>query len=991
MKKSIAQLVGVQSESSYLNTERLDKPHLRAALKSTPEAAGAVAIAIATALLAGWAFDIPILKSIWPSLVAGNGNTAICFILGGGFLWYLGKILKVPERRNSEENSSFLVPLSGFFIISAMAIGLVQYGWKVNFDTENLLVKQAADAFGASIAGWMLVNSALNFILLVGAVVLLKKKASLLAQWFSLIAFFASFLAPLGYACGISTFYNVWYNTAANSETLRAGGDEMGLSLLAASYAIVLSAVIWWNSRKQEAMDVRCPRTKRECYLAALANKRAEELNVALQDLKRSQAEQKRVEEALRKAEAKYRSIFENAVEGIFQTTADGHFLTVNPMLARIYGYDSPEELIATVRNIERQLYADPFRRTEFRRIMQEQGVVWNFESQVYRKDGSAIWISENSRAIRDESGRIVGYEGTVEDITRRKQAAEDLEKSLSLLRATLESTADGILAIDLQGKLTIFNQSLLEMLRMPESILASDDMQQRLAFIAEQLKYPEEFSRKLAQLLAQPDAESWDIIEFKDGRILERYSRPQQLGGTIIGRVFSFRDITHRTQAEEKIRYQAFHDLLTELPNRILFNEQLSVSLNGAVSNENKLAVMFLDLDRFKTINDTLGHDAGDRLLQEVAKRIKSCLRSGDTVARWGGDEFTLVLPHIHSRKDAAAIAERIQAALKPEFALADRNLHVNSSIGIALYPDDGEDADTLIKNADAALYRAKEQGRNTWEFYTPAINSKASELLTLENSLYGALERGEFEIYYQPKVNIDSWKITGMEALLRWRHPALGLVSPAIFIPLAEENRLIVPIGEWLLKTACLQNKAWLEAGFFELRVAVNLSVRQFQQSNFVEMVARILAETGLEPRFLELEITESTAMQDIELCGKILTELNAMGIRLSMDDFGTGYSSLSYLKMFPFDSIKIDKSFAGDLTGDRCDAAIAKAAIAIGRGLNLQVVAEGVETPEQLACLKALQCEEMQGFFFSPPLSVQDATALLQGAVSVRENTA
>ena len=378
----------------------------------------------------------------------------------------------------------------------------------------------------------------------------------------------------------------------------------------------------------------------------------------------------------------------------------------------------------------------------------------------------------------------------------------------------------------------------------------------------------------------------------------------------------------------------------------------------------------MFIDLDRFKVVNDNLGHTMGDRLLQVFAERLSSCLREGDTVSRWGGDEFTVLLPQISGIEDAAKISQRILDNLKQPFKLEEHELHINSSIGIAIYPQDGEDPETLLRNADAALYRAKEQGRNQYRFYIPSMN--ASGLLRLENLLHQALKREEFLLYYQPQVNINTGKISGLEALVRWHHPDLGLVCPEKFISLAEETGLIVPLGEWVLQTACAQNQAWLSAGLPPLRMAVNLSPRQFQQKNLVAMVRRILKETGLDPRWLELEITETTIMQNLEYARKALGDFQQMGIHISMDDFGTGYSSLGYLKKLPFHTLKIDQSFVRELKDNPQDLAIISAVIALGQGFNLKVVAEGVETRQQLDLLQSLQCEQMQGYWFCPPLT-------------------
>lgn len=440
--------------------------------------------------------------------------------------------------------------------------------------------------------------------------------------------------------------------------------------------------------------------------------------------------------------------------------------------------------------------------------------------------------------------------------------------------------------------------------------------------------------------------------------------------------------------RVEDTIRHQASHDLLTGLPNRLLFNDRLSLALaNTHLNRGDILAVVFLDLDGFKTINDTLGHAVGDLLLQCAARRLSDCLRESDIVARWGGDEFTIMLSPIACLEDVTKIAKRILAALNVPFHFEDvetyhdTSLHIKASLGIALAPYDGEDAETLLKNADAAMYRAKQQGRNNYQLYTPALGAKALERLKLENRLYKALEREEFLLHYQPQVDLKTGQIVGMEALIRWQSPELGLISPYQFIPLAEETGLICPIGEWVLRTACMQNCLWQSLGLPPIRIAVNLSGRQVQQPTLVKVVEQILAETGLEPRYLELEITESIAMHDVEWTISVLQKLQDLGIHISMDDFGTGYSSLSYLKHFPLNTLKIDRSFIRDLMTDTHDAAIIKAVMALGHGLNLKVIAEGVETVEQLDFLYSVQCDGLQGYLFSPPVPAEAATEIVK----------
>ncbi len=434
------------------------------------------------------------------------------------------------------------------------------------------------------------------------------------------------------------------------------------------------------------------------------------------------------------------------------------------------------------------------------------------------------------------------------------------------------------------------------------------------------------------------------------------------------------------RRQSESLINHMAYHDALTNLPNRILLQDRLEVAIMQAKRNEHMVAVMLLDLDRFKTINDTLGHHMGDLLLKAVAERLTRCMRESNTIVRMGGDEFIVVVPDLAHAKNAAIVAQKILDVLYQPFQIEGYEIHTTTSIGVSIYPVDADDVSMLIKKADTAMYHAKEQGRNTFEFYMESMNSNNFERMMLENSLRKALERGELSIYYQPQVDMDTEQIIGVEALVRWKHPDLGMIYPSKFIPIAEETGFIIPIGEWVLTTACTQAKAWHNAGFPTLRVSVNLSARQIKQQNLVGMVAGVLKETGLDPKYLELEITESIVMHNIESSLKVLCELKELGIRLSIDDFGMGYSSLSYLRRFSIDTIKIDQSFVRDITTNQDDAAIVTAIIAIAESLKLKVIAEGVENKEQLAFLHQICCNEIQGYIYSHPLSAVDMGKLL-----------
>jgi diguanylate cyclase (GGDEF)-like protein/PAS domain S-box-containing protein len=429
--------------------------------------------------------------------------------------------------------------------------------------------------------------------------------------------------------------------------------------------------------------------------------------------------------------------------------------------------------------------------------------------------------------------------------------------------------------------------------------------------------------------------------------------------------------DISERKQFEERLAYQASHDELTALPNRNLLADRIRQALLHAHRYHRQVAVMFIDLDHFKFINDSLGHDSGDQLLKIIAGRLSACVRSGDTVARQGGDDFVVVLSDMARSEDAAKIVNKIQTEVCRPIKIEEHDLEVTCSIGISAYPRDGTDVQELMKNADVAMFRAKEQGRNNFQYYTRELNDKAVERVIMEKHMRKALGKGEFLLHYQPQVDLVNGRITGMEALLRWKSPELGFLPPNKFIPLAEETGLIEPIGEWVLKTACEQNRKWHQTGLPQLSIAVNLSPRQFRQEGFVEAIGRILHQTGLEAQYLELEIVESLLMQDVENSTFLLNKINELGIQLTMDDFGTGFSSLSYLKRFKFDKLKIDRSFVRDITSDPDSAAIARAIIAMAHSLKLKVIAEGVETEGQLCYLRAQGCDEMQGFYFSRPV--------------------
>jgi diguanylate cyclase (GGDEF)-like protein/PAS domain S-box-containing protein len=530
--------------------------------------------------------------------------------------------------------------------------------------------------------------------------------------------------------------------------------------------------------------------------------------------------------------------------------------------------------------------------------------------------------------------------------------------------RMMVETMNEGVITLTPDGTILYCNQCFSDMLKIPLNQIVGKSL---LTFVVEKnisivhrMLLGEEPRKAEIWLL---DGDAAELPIFLSPKILKIQDEP-----TIIYMVAM--DLTIHKRYEARLEHQANYDALTGLANRNRLHDRLQQAIVSAQRCQHQVAVAFIDLDQFKFVNDSLGHHVGDYLLKVVAMRLKSCMRENDMVAHYGGDEFVVMIDH----SDEAALSllvPRLLACIAEPVMVDDRELQVTCSIGFSIYPIDGRDADTLLKNADAAMYRAKEQGRNNAQFYTEELNQKIRKRLSMESMLRQALKRNEFFLHYQPQVDLRTGRVTGVEALIRWRHEPEGLISPADFIPLAEELGLIVPIGKWVLQTACNQMKAWQDAGLPKICIAVNLSTRQFRQKDLVEMIACVLEETGLDPCYLEIELTESMMMHNIEAAVATLGKLKGMGIKLSIDDFGTGYSSLNYLKRFPIDVLKIDQSFVRDITSDADDAAIARSIITLAHSLKLKVIAEGVETEAQLNYLGAHHCDVIQGYYYSQPM--------------------
>ncbi|MFQ5992696.1 MAG: putative bifunctional diguanylate cyclase/phosphodiesterase, partial [Nitrospiraceae bacterium] len=557
-----------------------------------------------------------------------------------------------------------------------------------------------------------------------------------------------------------------------------------------------------------------------------------------------------------------------------------------------------------------------------------------------------------------------------------RKRSEEAVQAAKEYAENLINSSLDMIISVDTNRNIVEFNRaaeqvfgySKAEVLGKPIDVLYAD---------------PSE-GRKLHKNSVGGGFTGEVANKKKNGEIFTSYVSAtimHDTSGSVVGVMGISRDITERKQAEETIVHQAYHDALTNLANRRLFMERLALALGRVPWHKRLVGVLFLDLDHFKSINDALGHSVGDRLLQAVAERLTACVREGDTVARLGGDEFAIALADVARASDVPKVAQKIIEALSKPYVLEGREFFTTTSIGISISPDDAQDPESLVKNADIAMYRAKKLGRNNYQHYSPDMNAQAFERLAIETSLRHALEREEFFLEYQPQFDIGTGRLIGYEALVRWRHRDLGMISPGKFIPLAEESGLIVPIGEWVLRTACAQNKAWQAAGLPSIRVAVNVSPRQLRQDNLLPLVERILRETGLHPTHLELELTESS-IQDSEEVIQLFSQLQSMGVQIAIDDFGTGYSSLNHLKRYPIDKLKVDQSFVRDIAHDPHDRAIVKAIIALAHSLNMNAVAEGVETEAQMAYLRSLKCDEAQGYLLGRPMSAQDASQLLTG---------
>jgi diguanylate cyclase (GGDEF)-like protein/PAS domain S-box-containing protein len=654
-----------------------------------------------------------------------------------------------------------------------------------------------------------------------------------------------------------------------------------------------------------------------------------------------------------------------------FLFDAEGRFLRWNKRLEKVSGFGAAE--IFRMKPLDIIHPDDRAQVAERIELALATGEA-DMEARLLLRNGQSLPYYFNGFRLEAEGRPCILGTGT--DLSSQKQ----IQEALSLSAQVFESSGEAIMITDPIGVILSVNRAFTEMTGW-----AAEEAVGQSPRILKSDRHDAEFYAAMWHEITTYghwQGEIWD--RRKNGEIYPKWasiSAVRAQGGEISHYVAIFSDITRRKAAEEKIEFLAHHDPLTRLPNRILLRDRFEQGLLHAARAGSKVAVIYLDLDRFKAINDTLGHPVGDRLLVSVAERLRTCVRESDTISRQGGDEFVVVLMDVGDAQVAGQVAGKIIESLATPFDLDGHVLATSGSIGISLYPDDGDDFDNRLKQADTALYHAKDGGRNTYRFFDEAMNRGAVERLQIEQDMRLALDRHEFSLHYQPYVDLDSGQIVGAEALLRWAHPRLGMIPPAHFIPIAEESGLIVPIGTWVLNEACRQNKTWQEAGFPPITVAVNLSAIQFRRDNLAETVSQALAASGLESRYLELELTESILIHDGERALDVVRQLKAKGLRLSIDDFGTGYSSLSYLKRFAVDKLKIDQSFVRELASDEDATAIVRAVIQLGRSLKLTVIAEGVETENQFAFLRQEVCHQAQGYYISRPVPASEFERLLQ----------
>nr|CRH06851.1 putative Diguanylate cyclase/phosphodiesterase with PAS/PAC sensors [Candidatus Magnetococcus massalia] len=679
----------------------------------------------------------------------------------------------------------------------------------------------------------------------------------------------------------------------------------------------------------------------------------------------------------MRENDSRFHALVESINAAVYrcEATADRRLVYASNAMTRVTGYSMEEMTAEGAFSLQRIIHEEDLEQVEEAiNGSLKSGQPYRVQYRIRHKEGKLVWINDRAQPVQNPMGGGVWFDGAVCDVTE----SQEREQQLELAKRVILTVSEAIVITDAQGSILDVNPSFERITGyMRQEVLGKDPG------VTKSGRHDVAFYKKMWDQLIEEgywQGEIWD--RRKNGEVFPKWLTINAIRDKrreVTHYVGVFTDISREKSTEAQLERLAFYDPLTQLPNRVLFRDRLSHEIGLSERAGKILVLLLIDLDRFKIINDTLGHGVGDGLLVQVSNRLVACVRKSDTVARLGGDEFGIILPGVEKPEDAAIVAETIISQLQMPFVLEGNEAFIGGSIGIAIHPQDGENYETLTMNADAAMYKAKESGKGNYKFFTPDMNDQNAHRLQLEADLRRAIDGNELEVYYQPKMDAQSGQIMGMEALVRWNHPERGLVSPGDFIPLAEETGLIVALGEYVLTQACLCVRSWWDEGLPKLRVAVNLSARQFDEENMIEKVQEVLQSTGLPPQGLELEITESIAMHDVERAIEKVRGLRELGVRISIDDFGTGYSSLSYLKQFPLHALKIDRSFVQDMQ-DEDDATIVSSIISLAKSMHLGVVAEGVENTEQLDFLKGRDCNQVQGFFFSKPLAAEAFRQLL-----------
>jgi diguanylate cyclase (GGDEF)-like protein/PAS domain S-box-containing protein len=699
-------------------------------------------------------------------------------------------------------------------------------------------------------------------------------------------------------------------------------------------------------------------------YLATIPRFRITEFNRLADSMRRMAGSVLERESRLQHSEEQYRGVVESTDDLITRVDHEGRLQFVNHASQRYFGL-TPESCIGLlafdfVHPDDREKTSEAFSKWRASKL---PNMTW--ENRQVSRSGQEHWMQWNITANRAPDGQVAGFTSIARDVSEQRES----EKSLRLAASVFNSSAEGIFVTDANKRIISVNPTMIAV-----SGYRSDELLGQTPTLFRSGRHDRSFYRAMMNEVDTTGhwrGEIWN--RRRNGEVYPEWltiTAVKDASGTVVNYIGSFFDISDRKDAEEHIQFLAHHDALTQLPNRTLLEDRIRQAIVTSRRKGSHTVILMLDLDRFKLINDTLGHDVGDRLLESVARRLSAAVGETETVARLGGDEFIILAPNMASIEEASTLAQSVLNVISQPHFIGANELHVTPSIGISIFPDDGTDAPALLRCADTAMYHAKSVGRNNFQFFTASMNFAVQERITIEKDLRRALENQEFLLYYQPQVNCLSGAVTGMEALIRWQHPERGLMLPDAFIRIAEETGLIVPIGEWVLREACRQAKIWHDSGQTKLRMGVNLSARQFQQADLFQQISRALEDSGMNKAMLELELTEGMLMENPQAAVELLTTLAGLGIRLAIDDFGTGYSSLAYLKLFPLHRLKIDKSFIRDISSDPNDAAIVSAVIGLASSLNMEVIAEGVESVDQLRFLEKHGCHEIQGYFFSRP---------------------